>query len=98
MLFIVFFEYSAENIQKVIEKFGQLTVEREELTREGRIPKLVFGPYHFNGQAKGFSVYETDDPDQLMNFAIFYLPEMTIKWVPLIESRKAAELWMKMKK
>ena len=60
--------------------------------------KIVYGPYNFNGETKGFTVYETDDPDQLANIAIFYGPEETFKFVPLIDTRKTAELWLKMNK
>jgi hypothetical protein len=98
VLFIQLIEYDWKDIEKVIEKFRQLTPEREKWTREGKIPKLVYGPYLFSGESKGFAVYETDDPDKLTKIAIFYEPEMTMKWVPLIEAAKLAELWLKMKK
>jgi hypothetical protein len=95
-LFIAFWEYSAEDTAKVIEKFNKATEERKKGTE--KFAKLVYGPYHFNGKQEGFSVYETDDPDKLMNISIFYAPEMTWKFKPIIETRKAAELWLKMKK
>ena len=96
MQLIAFWEYKAEDIPKVIEKLSQMTAEREKGTE--RVAKIVYGPYNFNGETKGFTVYETDDPDKLMNLAIFYGPEMTWKFVPLIDTKKAAELWLKMKK
>jgi len=94
--FIAFWEYNAEDTAKVIKKFTQMTAERGKRTEE--FAKLVYGPYHFNGKQSGFSVYETDDADKLMNISIFYAPEMTWKFKPIIDTRKAAQLWAKMKK
>ncbi|MEM3640763.1 MAG: DUF3303 family protein [Candidatus Bathyarchaeia archaeon] len=95
MKFIAFWEYRAEDTNKVIEKFRQVSMEREKRTE---FAKLVYGPYSFNGERKGFSVYETDDPDKLMSLAVFYAPEMNWKFIPIIETAKGAELWLKMKK
>jgi len=94
--FIAFWEYRAEDTEKTIQKLRKRMAEMEKTTKT--FAKLVFGPYTFNGETKGFSVYETDDPDKLTNLAIFYHPEMTWKFVPLIDTQKGAELWLKMKK
>ena len=95
MLFAAFWKYEAEDTEKVIEKLKQRMATIEKDTS---FAKLVYGPYTFNGQRKGFSVYETDDPDKLASLQIFYSPEMTWKFVPLIDTRKASELYLKMKK
>jgi hypothetical protein len=94
--FIGFWEYSKEDTEKVTAKFKQIMAERKRGTE--RFAKLVFGPCHFDGETKGFAVYETNDPDKLMSLAVFYEPLMTFKFVPLIDSTKATELWAKMKK
>jgi hypothetical protein len=96
MKFVVFWEYDAEVAMKVIEKFRQISAEFEKGSE--RFPKRIFGPFHFSGECKGFSVYETDDPDKLTNFTAFYMPEMKMKFIPIQESDKAAELYVKMKK
>jgi hypothetical protein len=95
VLFIGFWDYSAEDTAKVIEKLKQMPVGEK---RPKRFAKVVFGPYTFNGERKGFSVYETDDPETLTNVQIYYAPEMNWKFVPLIDTRKAAELYLKAKK
>lgn len=41
-------------------------------------------------------MYETDDLDKLMSLSVFYTPLMTWNFVPLIDSGKAVELWVKM--
>jgi hypothetical protein len=94
--FVAFWEYDAEVAMKVIEKLKQMTAEREKGTE--RVPKLIFGPFNFAGETKGFSVYETDDPDKLTNMTAFYMPELRMKIIPIQESARAAELYVKMKK
>jgi hypothetical protein len=94
--FIAFWEFNVEDTVKCIEKLKQAMAEKERGTES--LAKIIFGPYNFNGKTKGFSVYETDDPDKLMKIAIFYMPEMKWKFIPIIETSKGAELWLKMKK
>ncbi len=96
MQFIGFFEYSAENVGNYFEKFRQMTAEREKGTENS--PKLIFGPFLLEGENRGFAVYETDDPDRLMRLSLFFTPELKVEFVPIIETRKAAELYRKMKK
>jgi hypothetical protein len=36
--------------------------------------------------------------DKLMSLPVFYEPLMTWKFIPLIDSKKATDLWAKMKK
>jgi len=76
--------------------YKQMIAEREKGTAKS--PKLIFGPCILDGQYKGFSVYETDDPDRLMSLALFYAPALTFKFEPIIESRKFVELLQSMKK
>jgi len=96
MKFIGFFEYKAEDIDKVIEKFKLLTAEREKgITK---FAKVILGPLNFTGETKGFTVFETDDPDTLMNTALFYIPVLNYKFIPIQESSRGVELWAKMKK
>ena len=40
------------------------------------------------GQKKGIIIYESDDPEQLFNLAQFWMPEITITFVP---ARQPAE-------
>jgi hypothetical protein len=34
------------------------------------------------GQKKGIIIYDTDDPEQLFNLARFWMPEITITFIP----------------
>jgi len=94
--FIGFWEYCPEDTEKVIQKFRQMTIEREKGTE--KFAKLIFGPFGMGGETKGFSVYETDDMDKLTNISAFYMHEMKFKFIPIQESSKAAELYLKVKK
>jgi len=90
VLFAGFWWYSPESTEAYIEKFKQMIADREKGTAKS--PKLVFGPYHFAGQCKGFSVYETDDAGMLVELENFFSPELTFKFVPLVDSKKILEL------
>jgi hypothetical protein len=53
MKFISFWEMKPEDAGKVIQKFSK----REEVGL-----KTLYGPCHIGGQAKGFTIFEADDP------------------------------------
>lgn len=84
MKYIGFWEYAPGSITKVIEKFKQMTAEREKENED--FAKLIFGPFRFFGESKGFSIFETDDPEKLTNIANFYMPEMKWNFVPIHET------------
>ncbi len=86
MKFIAFWEMKPEDAGKVIQKFNR----REELGL-----KTLFGPFHIGGQAKGFTILETDDPALLMNYSNFYTPELTMTIHPIHESKEVAANWLK---
>jgi hypothetical protein len=96
MLFMGFWWYSPEETEAYLAKFSQMKEEREKGTE--RSPKLVFGPYHFAGQCKGFAVYETDDEGKLASLADFFSPELSVKFTPLIDTAKRQALYLKNKK
>lgn len=96
MLFVAFWEFNYDNAGKYVELFRQMTEERGRGTSKS--PKLVFGPYIVTGEYRGFSVYETDDPDELSRLALFYASVLTFKFAPIIESKKFADLLQSMKK
>lgn len=96
MKFIGFWEYCPEDTDKVLEKYKLMAKEREKGTE--KYAKTIFGPCHFGGESKGFTIFETDNMDLLTNIAAFYLPVLTYKFVPIQESSKVAELYVKSKK
>jgi len=97
--FVGFYEYCAEDTDKCIAKFAEVTAEREKKT--GKFPNLIFGPFTLAGEKgylSGFAGYETDDQGQLDNLTAFYIPEMMFKFTPIEDQSKMIEHYMKMKK
>lgn len=94
--FIGFWEYCLEDTDKVTEKFKKIMEERGKGTE--KYGKLLFGPYHIGGESKGFAIYETDDMTQLTNLAVYYTPVLKLKFMPIHESSKVVELYLKSKK
>jgi len=47
---------------------------------------------------KGISIYESDDEEKLIDYTVSYFPEMRINIVPLMDSAKTSELYLKSKK
>jgi muconolactone delta-isomerase len=81
MKYIGFWEYAPGSLMKVIEKFKQMTMEREKGNKD--FAKLILGPFRLFGESKGFSIFETDDPEKLTEIANFYIPEMKWNFIPI---------------
>jgi len=94
--FICFWEFKPEDFDKLLEKRKQIFAEREK--EPERFAKIIFGGYAFVGETKGFTVYETDDVEKLLNDVLFMSPEVTYKFVPIVETSKVVELRLKTKK
>jgi hypothetical protein len=86
MKFIAFWEMKPEDAGKVIQKFSK----REELGL-----KTLYGPCHIGGQAKGFTIFEADDPGVLTNYSSYYTPELTMVIYPIDDSKAVVESWLK---
>lgn len=95
MKYLVCTEWDPKDSDKVVEKFKKIPAIREKSPE--LFPKIVAGAYNFVGESKGFAVYETDNPEQLINMAMYYMPYMKVKWIPIIDSVKAVELYEQMK-
>jgi Domain of unknown function (DUF3303) len=86
MKFIAFWEMKPEDAGKVILKFSK----RQELGL-----KTLYGPCHIGGQAKGFTIFEADDPGVLTNYSSYYTPELTMVIYPIDDSKAVVESWLK---
>ena len=95
MKYLLYGEWNPEDSDKAVEKFKKIPAVREKFPE--LFPKILTGAYNFVGQTKGFAVYETDNPEQLQNLATYYMPYMKIKWIPIIDSGKAVELYEQVK-
>ncbi len=94
MKYIAFWEMKPEDTPKVFAKFQKkIKIGDEKLFGAGL--KTLFGPYHIGFQTKGFTVMETDNPEELANYSSYYLPELQVKIYPIIDSKDMVASWLK---
>ncbi len=89
MRYVSFWEYSAEDAAKVIEKFSK---------RSDLAIKTLYGPCHVGLETKGFTIFETDDPKTLADYATYYMPVLSMKIYPINDSSQMVESWLKYNK
>jgi hypothetical protein len=66
-----------------------------------KYPKMVFPPHLIStegGKANGVTIIETDDEEKLIDFLLNVWPEQNCKIVPLLDTAKLGEIYLKMKK
>jgi len=95
--FIGFWEYDLKDADEVVEKFRRAMAERAAGKRED-FPKLIYGPFHIGGESKGFAIYETDNMEAITNMTVYYTPVLKMKFLPIHESTRVAELYLQSKK
>jgi hypothetical protein len=93
---VKFWKLGEEDLDKGVAKFGKLL---EEMKKEpAKYPKYVVPPHGIGSVFKGMSILDADNEEQLINYILALTPEFKIKFMPLIESSKAIEIYMKTKK
>ena len=95
MKYIAFWEYKPEDFDKVIEKYRQITKEREKTPE--KYTKQLFPPHGMGGEHRGFTVVEATS-EQILNTVLLNSPEVKIRYVPIFESTKYIELYQNSKK
>ncbi|MEM1563144.1 MAG: hypothetical protein QW161_00515 [Candidatus Bathyarchaeia archaeon] len=96
MKYIGFWKVVSGDVMYVIEKFRKMTAEREKGNE--KFAKLIFGPFQFAGENKGFTMFETDNPETLKNIADFYTPEIKWKFFSISDPTNAADFYMTLRK
>jgi hypothetical protein len=94
MKYISFMEYCLEDTDKILEKEKPYMEETKKFPE--KYPKTLFPEHGMSGEAKAFEVIEAT-PEQLINEAIFWMPEVKFKFVPIFESSKVTEAYLKSK-
>jgi hypothetical protein len=94
--FIWFWEYDPADIYDMFEKDTQAKKLREEDAK--RLPKVVFPAHWLGMEHKGFTIFEVDDPQQLVNMAAHFFPQKRSKFVPIFEKAMVQETYRKVKK
>ena len=96
MKYLKFYEIPAEDLDEVTEKWGKY-LEESKKTPE-KFPTYIFPPHGLGNAAKGVSIMEADNEEQLINYILALSPPLKIKFVPLIDSSKVMETYLKTKK
>lgn len=96
MKVIWFWEYDPEDIHSMFEKDDQIVAEWEK--EPGKYPRRIFPAHWLGMENKGFTIYEVDDPQQLVNLAVAFFPEKKSKFVPIFDKNTVKDTHLKMKK
>jgi len=96
MKYIGFWKVVSGDAMEVIEKFRKMTAERGKGNE--RYAKMIFGPFQFTGESKGFTMFETDNPETLTNIADFYAPEIKWMFFSINDPTNAADFYMTLRK
>jgi hypothetical protein len=94
MKYIVFWEFDPKDMEKVIKKTMEFNKKRDKDPE--KLQKLIFPPHSMFNETKGFSITEST-LEQMAEATMWFFPEMKMKYVPIIESAKMMELFLKSK-
>lgn len=94
MKYICYYEFNPKEMDEVIARFQKML----ELRGKPEYPTAVSPTYGFGGQDKGFTLYEVDNQQQIINHHLHYHPVLKLKWLPLMEASDFVATYMKMKK
>ncbi len=95
MKYLVKWEFDVDQVDALIAKemkYQTLQKENPEKYPKNYIP-LLAAP-----DGTIYTIWEVDDPQQIANKVAYMMPEGKAKLVPLIESTKFIEAYMKLKK
>lgn len=95
MKYLVKWEFDSEKAEKLIEKemkYQKLIKETPE-----KYPKN-FIPLFSTPDGTVYTIWEVDKPEQIANKIAYMMPEGRAKLVPLMETEKFIEAYMKTKK
>ncbi|MCW4048513.1 MAG: hypothetical protein NWE89_02135 [Candidatus Bathyarchaeota archaeon] len=83
--YIAFWEIEKERIYSACLKAAEL---KKRMKKEPEMyPRSLFGPYCWEGETKGFQVFETDNPKKLKNLSEFWGSDVTLSYQPIKEAR-----------
>jgi len=95
MKYVGYYEAKPEIFDKIVEKFQKAAKIREK--EPDKFPKMILPPHTFIGQWTGFLIYDDPTPEQLTNVTLHYRPELKFKFMPVVESTKVMETFLKSK-
>jgi hypothetical protein len=99
--FVAFFEIERADVNRLIPKFQKW---HETLKKDPeKHLKVIFPPHHLSivnekGDFKGISIFEGDTEEKVIEYILNYFPEMKMRIIPLLDSAKMVEGYVKPKK
>ncbi len=95
MKYIEFWKFCPEDFDKVIAKYIEFNTE-EKKKHPDKYPKVIFSSYSMAGETKGFEVVEATS-EQIEDDVLYWMGLITLKFVPIFESAKLVEKYLKSK-
>lgn len=101
MKYVGVYEYDIKDVDKVFTKAKEIWAEREQFP--DKYPKRLLlqdgsnADFGILGEPKGFALYETDDPAQIMNLILFWAPVKKYKFMPIVYPSEKMAVWEKSK-
>ena len=82
MKYLVHWKIEKKDLDAVIERFMKIP----ERPNPEKYPKTVAGPYYFHNKMEGFTIYEVDNEEQIINYHIYWIDLMDTSWKSISES------------
>lgn len=92
MKYILYWEIDPHRFDKAIEKLGKVIPDES-----GKYPKKLSESYSLGGRFKGFRLVEATQ-EQKTNLMVNVMPEMIVKFTPIIEFPKIVQAYKRDKK
>jgi len=96
MKYAKFWEFRPEDMDEAVVVWGNY-LEESKRTPE-KYPTYLYPPQGFGDITKGISIMEADTEEQLINYMLALSPPIKVKFLPLIDSTKVVETYLKLKK
>lgn len=96
MKYAKFWEFRPEDMDEAVIVWGNY-LEESKRTPE-KYPTYLYPPHGFGDITKGISIMEADNEEQLINYMLALSPPIQIRFVPLVDSSKVVETYLKLKK
>lgn len=84
---ILYWEIDPNRFDEAIEKLSRVVHDES-----GKFPKKLSESYSLGGRFKGFRLVEAT-PEQQTNLMVNIMPEMLVKFVPIIEFPKVVQAY-----
>jgi len=87
--YILYWEIDPNRFDEAIEKLSKVVPDES-----GKFPKKLSESFSLGGQFKGFRLVEAT-PEQQTNLMVSVMPEMLVRFMPIIEFPKVVQAYKK---